>query len=363
MCVSTLTSPELLGQAGDSSSPADTSSGPEHKTRLSGYPYAYYTPETELAVGLGGIVTFYTGKEKQLRPSKLLVSGYWATTGQSKVTLNPQAYFGGNKWWASLNMWYGHIVDKYWGIGNATPETGTESYVSDVEDIFLEVQGPPPLHRATRIGGVIAVNHTAMADRRDNALLKDTTLVGVNGGWATGLGISAAWDNRDNTFFPNRGRYDQLHVIGYFEGAGGDFAFSTYELDARRYYATAPDRVIAVQAYGNFATGNIPFYKLPALGGGNRLRGYYLGRYRDKDLVSGQVEYRTYVWGRLGVVAFAGAAQVSPTLRLLTLSGFHGAVGGGLRFLFNKAEKVNLRADVGFGRGTNGVTFGLEEAF
>jgi hypothetical protein len=35
----------------------------------------------------------------------------------------------------------------------------------------------------------------------------------------------------------------------------------------------------------------------------------------------------------------------------------------GARFLFNKAENVNLRADIGFGRETSGVYFGLEEAF
>ena len=39
------------------------------------------------------------------------------------------------------------------------------------------------------------------------------------------------------------------------------------------------------------------------------------------------------------------------------------AVGAGLRYLFNKEEKVNLRVDFGVGRNTTGVYFGLEEAF
>jgi hypothetical protein len=353
----------LAGQASDSGHVADTTAKPVRKTRLNGYPYAYYTPETQFAFGLGGVVTFYTGADSQLRPSKVLVSGYWATTGQNKVTLNPQLYFAQNRWFSSLNLWYGHIVDKYWGIGNETPETGNEPYVSDVVDAQLEVQAPPIIPGLTREGVVVAVNHTAIADKRSNTLLDDPTLTGSNGGWASGVGLVAAWDTRDQTFFPNKGRYDQLRVIGYFEGLGSDFAFSTYEVDLRRYAALAPDRVIAVQLYGNFATAETPFYKLPALGGGNRLRGYYQGRYRDKDYVAGQVEYRTYFWGRLGGVLFAGAGQVSPSLRLMTLNGFHGTAGGGLRFLFNKAEKVNLRADVGFGRGTSGVYFGLEEAF
>jgi len=34
-----------------------------------------------------------------------------------------------------------------------------------------------------------------------------------------------------------------------------------------------------------------------------------------------------------------------------------------LRLLFNEAEHVNLRVDLGFGPSTNGLYFGLEEAF
>ncbi|MCE2613258.1 hypothetical protein LVD13_09765 [Flavobacteriaceae bacterium D16] len=38
--------------------------------------------------------------------------------------------------------------------------------------------------------------------------------------------------------------------------------------------------------------------------------------------------------------------------------------GGGLRYLFNKKENVNLRMDIGIGQdGNTGVYFGIEEAF
>jgi len=38
--------------------------------------------------------------------------------------------------------------------------------------------------------------------------------------------------------------------------------------------------------------------------------------------------------------------------------------GLGLRFQFNKKQKVNLRADIGFGNdGNRGIYFGIEEAF
>jgi hypothetical protein len=57
---------------------------------------------------------------------------------------------------------------------------------------------------------------------------------------------------------------------------------------------------IAIQAYGEFVAGSPPFYKYPALGGSNRMRGYFYGRYRDKAYVMEQAEYRRHNWWKLG---------------------------------------------------------------
>ena len=119
---------------------------------------------------------------------------------------------------------------------------------------------------------------------------------------------------------------------------------------------------------GNFyleaASGEIPFYKLPALGGGNRMRGYFYGRYRDKVYAMTQLEYRQYFWWRFGFVAFAGLGDVAPNLLKFRLKEFKYSYGLGFRFLFNKEQKVNLRLDIGIGEnGNSGIYFGIEEAF
>lgn len=53
-----------------------------NRTKIVAYPYAYYTPETEPAIGGGGIMTFYTGAEKILRPSKPTLSVYYSIRDQ-----------------------------------------------------------------------------------------------------------------------------------------------------------------------------------------------------------------------------------------------------------------------------------------
>lgn len=64
---------------------------------INAYPYVYYTPETELAFGVGGIMVFYTADDTVVRPSKVVLGGYYSTKAQYKVTLDPAFYFNDNK--------------------------------------------------------------------------------------------------------------------------------------------------------------------------------------------------------------------------------------------------------------------------
>ena len=93
------------------------------------------------------------------------------------------------------------------------------------------------------------------------------------------------------------------------------------------------------------------------------MRGYFYGRYRDHNYLAFQLEYRQYFWRRLGFVAFAGFGDVEDEITRFSLTNLKHTFGFGLRFLFNQEEKINLRMDIGFGQDTNGIYFGMEEAF
>jgi outer membrane protein assembly factor BamA len=360
--------------AGPDSGPADTTQALVQKellstkrTQINGYPYLYYTPETELAFGVGGITTFYTSREDAiLRPSKVALSGYYATTGQYKFSLNPQLYFGNNKTIISANLDYGHYVDKFWGIGPDTPDIeDAAAFESKGFGAEITVLVPPPLKlfNRTSSGVIFDLYNSDIVDKRDNPELASGDVRGSEGGVSTGLGLSWNWDTRDKVFYPTHGGYHQVKGIYYGQWLGGSFDFNRYEVDLRQYQALSPTKILAFQVYAQTVGGTPPFYELPALGGQRIMRGYYQGRYRDESLLAGQVEYRTHVYKRLGAVGFAGVGDVGSRLRDVKVRDLKTSLGVGARFLFNKAENVNLRADVGFGRGTSGVYFGLEEAF
>jgi outer membrane protein assembly factor BamA len=331
-------------------------------TSVNVYPYVFYTPQTQFAAGAGGVVIFYTAKDKDLLPSKVGLGGYYTTSGQYKVSVNPVLYFLRNKLYFQLPVSFGHFVDKFWGIGNNTVETGNESYERDVFAISFTVQAPPLWFSADRAGVIFDYDHTEISDKKDNAILIGDEVTGSNGGDLYGFGADFVWDSRDNIFFPNKGGYQYAKIVVY--PGMSDYVFSFFELDVRNYRAFSPDHVLAGNLYMSAATGETPFYKLPALGGQNRMRGYFTGRYRDNIYITAQLEYRQYFWRRFGFVVFGSAGDVAGELRQFTMNSLKFSAGAGLRFLFNKKEKVNLRVDLGFGEaGERGIYFGIQEAF
>lgn len=358
----------------------DTTSGAaaptERKVRISGYPYAFSTPEAGVAFGIGGIVTFYTSRtDTVLRPSKVTAGGWYSLNDQYKITLTPVVYFSANRFQVSLPADYGRFTDRFWGIGNqtaefpedTTPGAADEQYRLSAANVKLEVQVPPATSFGarlfTRAGIALELNDTRILDPLDNPLI-DSTLRGSEGGQTIGVGAVFVRDTRNQTFFPSGGGLYSAKVVAYPVVFVADYGYTRVEADLRHYVGRSADEVLALQAYGSFLFGSPPFYALSALGGPSRMRGYFLGRYRDRHYLTAQAEYRRMVWWRLGFAAFAGAGEVFGSEGSdLRLSNLQWSVGGGLRVLFNKAERVNLRVDLGIGKGTTGLYFQLEEAF
>jgi len=334
----------------------------EGRTSFNGYPFAFYTPETKFAGGAGGIFIFYTAKDTVLLPSKIGFAGWYSTNKQFKISINPIIYFFKNKLFFKAPISYGHFVDKFWGIGNNTVETGNESYARNVFLSSFTLQVPPVWFSAGRTGLVFEYDYTEIEDKMNNELLLDDELAGSNGGKLFGFGTDLVWDTRDNIFFPNSGGYQYFKILIYPDIS--EHVFGLVEMDVKHFRSFKEDHVLAGNFYFAQAFGETPFYKLPAIGGPARLRGYFAGRYRDNTFAMLQLEYRQYFWWKFGFVVFAGAGDVADELLNFSFSNLKYSYGAGLRFKFNEKQKVNLRMDLGFGNdGNMGIYFGIEEAF
>ena len=332
ICIITIGTAELAAQ-----DEADTTKN--YQSSLSAYPYVYYTPETEFAFGAGGVFTFFSQKDSVLNPSNISFSAFYSTVKTYEFSAISNLFFYKNKMASSIDIRYGNKVDRFYGVGNNTPDLGTEEYVLENMGGIIDFQVPSAIVISDRSGLVLEYRKYSLIDIKENPYLEDNTVQGSEGGVVSGLGIVWVWDIRDHVFFPNIGGITKAKILFYTQDLGSDYTYSWIELDARRYWSVGEQKVIAAQIYYSGTGGNPPFYKLPALGGSSLMRGYFTGRYRDNNYFAAQVEYRQFVWWRFGAVAFAGSGDVVPEITGLQIRNLKPSFGFGLRFLFDKKKK------------------------
>ena len=105
---------------------------------------------------------------------------------------------------------------------------------------------------------------------------------------------------------------------------------------------------------------------LALMGGESLMRGYYLGRYRDKHLVASQVEYRILPFSfskRVGASVFMAMGQVFGDNHSFEWNQFLPAGGAGLRFLIFPEKDIYTRLDWAVTAEGSGIYFFIGEAF
>lgn len=180
--------------------------------------------------------------------------------------------------------------------------------------------------------------------------------------FSTSIGACLHYDTRDIPTAATRGINLWLNVStfpGFLGNANHkfnaiDFTFSTYHKAWR-------GAVIAGNINSRFTWGHTPWNMLSTFGGSHVMRGYWEGRYRDKNESDVTIELRQNIWHRHGVAVFAGAGTVYPRLKDFTMRHVLPCAGIGYRWEFKKG--VNVRLDVGFGRDDKNINFSLNEAF
>lgn len=174
-------------------------------------------------------------------------------------------------------------------------------------------------------------------------------------------GCRLQYDLRDNFTAPQSGLLLEITQLFYPRFLwNGNNSFSSTEIAANKYIQAWKNSVIAVRAHALFTYGHTPWCAMAFIGGDN-MRGYYEGRYRDKNEMDLTVELRQHLYKRSGVVAWLGAATVFPRFDKIMLRKVLPECGFGYRWEFKKNS--NVRIDLGFGKHSVGFSFGLNEAF
>ena len=320
-----------------------------------------YAPETRWYVGAVSLFTYNPYQDSATRTSNAELELSFTQNRQIVISTEYSLFTRADRFFVTGDASYNKFPENFWGIGNHTLNEAEELYDSrriDFRTSVLRQLRPRfylgPRYQLQRMYGIKAVA---------GGLLAAGTVPGAGGSFVSGLGYSVAYDLRDNVLNPQRGPYLAFSQTFFTPAFGSDHTFTRYDLDLRTYFQLPRKQLLALQATGLFNSGRPPFRMLALLGSETEMRGYYRGRFRDRQYLAAQAEYRVPLFWRLGAAAWGGYGQVAPNLHALDLWQLKPTYGLGLRFLIDRQENVNLRIDAAFGQRTTGFYVSFGEAF
>ena len=246
-----------------------------------------------------------------------------------------------------------------WGIGyeqgnNDDNETNYSRLKFEAKPRFLVRLAPH-----TYIGPLVNVQYINITDFDQSV----ADLMGCDERKFTtfGGGLSFTYDSRDIILNATRGWFVQLDQIFNPSWLGNDHVYHWTDLTVSTYHKAWRGAVIAGEFHSMFNYNDVPWPMLATVGGQSRMRGYFEGRYRDKNIMEAQIELRQHIKKRHGIVVWVGASNVFPKFSEMRLKHTLPNFGTGYRWRFKQG--VNVRLDLGLTRNGMGFIFNINEAF
>ncbi len=332
-------------------------------------PMASYSSETDWLIGLTKINSFRMGTHDQndttIQPSEVTALAYFTLNKQYKVLATANLMFSQNKYESYTQVGFIDFPNFYYGVGNNT-QFNDECLV-EVEHILFEQSLGYKINKRWYIGikyhyvNYLKVDTLVKGDEHCNQEIVEG--LDKNEGVQSGLGVKVSRETRDNRFNARKGSYLYLEYMNYGKWIGSKFNYHSLILDYRKFLTPLKWLTIAGQFYAEAKFGDIPVQSLSLMGGDNRMRGIYIGRFRDKTMIEGQVEARFPIYWIFGGTVFTSLGEVAPQLSSYTLQGIKWTYGFGLRLSVNEATRTNIRFDIGFFETRPLFFFTFSEAF
>lgn len=245
----------------------------------------------------------------------------------------------------------------YWGIGfDSESDNGNKGkytlFESRVNAEFLWRLG-----RHVFLGPAFTFNYSQANDAKKPELWRGEGLRQLS----YGAGAVFSLDTRDYPENPYSGLHLQLSNRYYPTFFGNKRYFYTAELTFGIYHRFWESGVWAFQVHGAVSGSDTPWSMLPSIDASGSVRGYYEGRYRDRNEADAVLELRQKVWRRNGIVVWSGVATVFDHPSEITGRRLLPTYGIGYRWEFK--DRVNVRVDFGLGRHSTAFNISINEAF
>ena len=310
------------------------------------------SPETGFEFGGASLFSFYTDTVRHsiTRVSNLYGYASLTTKGQEKVSLNASYWEPQNTWHYTANMSFYNFPFDFYGLGNNTKKANEELIDEKRTRVIITAQRlvAKYFYAGFNAGGFKYYYYSGTENQ--NVMFKnDPAIQNESGGSNLTAGPVLTFDSRNNNTYTTKG----IIINTYFNLTQGVYSNSSYaggffNFDYSQFFLLQKKLVLGLDIKEQSLIGGAsPFYLLPQLGNDALMRGYYTGRYRDRNLIAGQTELRYRFSERFGVVGFLGTGEVAN--KAFSASQLKPNYGGGLRYFFDIEKGLSISADYGFG--------------
>jgi hypothetical protein len=335
-----------------------------------------FTPQTGFQALLGCLVAFYTDSSANENISSILSSIAYTQYEQTVFPIAASIWSKNNKYNLQTDWRYLNYPSMTYGLGGGT--TLGDGYFINYHYIRLHQSLFQTIAKNTYLGIGYDYDHywniseLNQAGEDSSSGNTDYDKYGFSKtATASGISLGFLYDSRKNQINPDAGSYLNVSFRPKFTFLGSDGNWQSLLVEFRNFQKlpASSKSVLALWSY-NWLTlsGNPPYLLLPSTGWDatwNTGRGYTQGRFRGKDMVYLEAEYRFGITsnGLLGGVVFANA-QSFTEITTNKFSYIAPAGGIGLRLKLDKFSKTNFCIDYGWGlNGNGGFQFNIGEVF
>jgi hypothetical protein len=350
-----------------------------HKRSFFPLPVLGYSQEKGVEFGAAMLYSFYTGSHPALRNSTLNLVSTFTSKHQFKIDLKTDLWTDNNNWHFKGDLRYHDYPLYFYGLGDTTEKAGATLLDNRRYKVQLEAE-----HRISGYfygGLLLEYQHDTYSTKDTAGVYPKMALNDKQGGYETFIGVTGVFDNRDNQNYTRSGAWARLN-ISYAPSFVSTRELWKIDAQARYFIPVSAKSTIGLNGLFNSLQGKVlPFYWLPEFGSDLIMRGYYQGRYRDQNYLAGQVEYRyqldphipiniwfVHMQPKFALAAFGGTGAVFNN-HDVGLDHFKPNYGLGIRWFYDEAARLTLRADYGWGEKRpgearqSGLYLSLGEAF
>ena len=307
------------------------------------------SPEKGLELGASTLYSFYTDTvHSNTRVSNIFGYASFTTKGQSRLNIGTSYWTPGNAWHYTTSALYVNFPFDFYGVGSNTYKAGKDHLGQKRFKISFEAD--KKLGDFMYLGFIAGVQSFKFEVKNPIGLFNITPYDGKQGGTNVYISPSFIIDTRNNNTYTTKGflltsYYNLMQGLAGNNGYKGGFL----NIEVAQYNALSKKLMLGFNIQDQNLTGaQSPFYLLPALGSDEMMRGYYNGRYRDRNMIAGQTELRYRASKRIGFVGFAGGGTVFN--KTFAFADLKPSYGGGLRYFFDVEKGLSMRLDYGIGQ-------------